>query len=78
MAKRIKKNWGYMLQHRNCTNISEFDLKTKAVLEHIFGNHKHCSSMWGLVFRAKENGKSYNHPSGWVWYTNDGDQNIYQ
>ena len=79
MAKRLKKNWGYMLrQGRNCTNISEFMLKAKAVLEHMFDNHLYCSSTWCLALRAKEDGKSYNHPSGWLSCKNERDQKIYQ
>ena len=42
-AKRMKKNWGYMLRQNINTPISEFLEKAKAPLQHSFNDHEHCS-----------------------------------
>ena len=50
-------------QGKDC-DIETFKNNAKAVLEHMFNNHKYCNSQWCLALKAKEEGKTYTHPSG--------------
>ena len=49
----------------------------KAVLEHMYDNHQYCNSQWCLALKAKEDGKSYAHPSGWLSCDVDREKKIY-
>ena len=53
MAKRLKKNWGYMIRQGKDCDIETFKNNAKAVLEHMFDNHKYCNSQWCLALKAK-------------------------
>ena len=66
MAKRLKKNWGYMIrQGKHLENVDEFTLMAKAVVEHMFNNHAYCGE-WCLARKAKEEKKVYVPPTGWL------------
>ena len=67
MAKRLKKNWGYMIRQGKMMNdIEKYKDNAKAVLEHMFNNHQYCNPQWCLALRAKDDEKTYIHPSGWL------------
>ena len=67
MARRLKKNWRYILrQGKNCESVDKFKKNAQAVLEHMFNNHTHCNSQWCLALRAQEEDKQYTHPSEWL------------
>ena len=59
MAKRLKKNWGYMVKQNKGKTIEEFVESANAPLEHLFGNHKYCKSEWCDALKAQLAGKSY-------------------
>lgn len=75
MAKRLKKNWGYMLRQNRDKTIEEFVEKANAPLEHIFGNHHHCDKEWCNALKAQEEGVAYNHPEGFYDRTTDRGKN---
>ena len=78
MARRLKKNWGYLLrQGKNCESVDQFKNNAQAVLEHMFNNHTHCNSQWCLALRAQEEGKQYTHPSGWLSHNVPEEKKIY-
>ena len=52
MAKRLKKNWGYMVKQNKGKTIEEFIEGAKAPLEHLFGNHTHCKVQWCDALKA--------------------------
>ena len=65
-AKRMKKNWGYMLQLNTQTPMNTFVEKSKAPLEHMFNNHKYCTVEWCQALQAQKEGKAFTHPQGWL------------
>ena len=62
MAKRLKKNWGYMIIQNRGKTMDEFIKSAKAPLEHMFNDHTFCDPKWCNVLRAREEGKVYSHP----------------
>ena len=62
IAKRMKKNWGYMIKQNKHKPIEEFVASSQAPLEHIFDNHQFCEPKWCLKLKAQQEGKPYNHP----------------
>ena len=79
MAKRLKKNWGYMIrQGKNCNDIDLYQQKAKAVVEHMFNNHTYCDSAWCLALKAKEENKTYVHPSSWLSCDNERELKIHE
>ena len=60
MAKRLKKNWGYMIrQGKHLEDVDEFILMAKAGVEHMFNNHVYCGE-WCLACKAKEEKRKIN------------------
>ena len=76
-AKRMKKNWGYMLRQNVDSALPVFVEKAKAPLAHLFGDHKHCSDEWCLALQATKDNKVYNHPQGWLSIDNPQHKRIY-
>ena len=64
-AKRLKKDWGYMIRQNRSSDMPTFLKAAKAVLQHVFNNHQHCGD-WCLAKKAEEEGKQYSHPEGWL------------
>ena len=77
LAKRMKKNWGYMLRQNVNSLLADFVKNAKAPLAHVFGNHEHCSNDWCQVLQAQKDNKVYNHPQGWLSVENPQDKKIY-
>ena len=66
IARRMKRNWGYMLsQNRYCKNIDTFQEAAKGPLEHLFDNHQGCGQ-WCGAKKAEEVGKKYINPLGFL------------
>ena len=51
-----------MINQNKGKSIEEFMDAAKAPLEHLFGNHAHCSDDWCLTLKAQKVGKTYTHP----------------
>ena len=67
IAKRCKKNWGHVIsQNRTCGDIDVFMEKAKAVVNHMFNEHKYCSKDWCLALKATEDGKQHAPSSPWM------------
>ena len=65
MAKRLKKNWGYMVRQNRDKTIDEFVKNANAPLEHLFNNHEYCSPDWCDALKARKEGRVYIHPEGY-------------
>ena len=62
IAKRMKKNWGYMIRQNRGKTIEEFMRADNAPLEHLFGNHIYCDPKWCSCLQAQSKNLPYNHP----------------
>ena len=78
MAKRMKKNWGYMLRQNKGETLEEFKRNSNAPLEHMFNNHDYCSSEWCNALKAREENKQYTHPDGFCDKTTDMGKKMYE
>ena len=75
IAKRMKKNWGYMLSQNRNSTMKEFLSAAKAPLEHMFDNHMFCGSWCAAKIVA--NNKTYIHPDGFLSKKNKNELKIY-
>ena len=78
MAKRIKKNWGYMIRQNKGKSIEEFVKSSNAPLEHMFDNHVYCDPEWCGSLQAKAEGLPYNHPAKFCTRTTIDGEKMYQ
>lgn len=67
IARRMKKNWGYMIAQNKNSTIEQFVAAAKAPLEHMFDNHVFCDK-WCAAKRVNEtsNDRIYLHPEGFL------------
>ena len=63
IAKRLKKNWGYMIAENKNKEMSEFVSASKAPVHHFFNDHTYCGS-WCQAKQALAEKKTYIHPQG--------------
>lgn len=78
MAKRLKKNWGYMIKQNKGGSLEDFVKNAHSPLEHLFNNHAYCSSKWCNALKAEEEGKIYTHPDGFCDKTTDDGKKMYE
>ena len=57
MAKRLKKNWGYMVKQNKGKSIEELIESAKARLEYLFNNHTYCKFEWCNGLKSQLAGK---------------------
>ena len=65
IARRLKKDWGYMIAQCKHKPMDEFVVGAKAVLQHIYNNHEFCGE-WCDAKKALTEKKPYSHPEGWL------------
>ena len=75
-AKRLKKDWGYMIRQNRTADMPTFKKAAGAVLKHVFNNHEDCGD-WCLAKKAQAEGKEYYHPEGWLSVDNPVDEKIH-
>ena len=65
IAKRLKKDWGYMIAENKHKDINTFTEAAKSPVHHLFNDHKYCGS-WCDAKKALQEKKAYSHPQGWL------------
>ena len=78
MAKRLKKNWGYMIRQSKLLSIEKFIENAKAPLEHMFGNHEYCKEEWCDALKASLQNRPYKHPDGFCTRSTAEGEKMYQ
>ena len=61
-ATRIKRYWGHMIKMYRESPMKQFKKSVKAVLEHLFDNHRYCDIKWCRVLK-RENQQAVQTPT---------------
>ena len=62
----------------NCDDVDIFVDKAKAVLEHLYDNHKYCDASWCMALKAKNEKKKYTPKVHWYSLKNEVEKKNYE